>query len=80
MLNAKEAIIEKLRELALNSNIGLDYDWISKELAFLDDMEITEDQLKAFVNGEYAYESNYDYPNPMSDAWDIFDDIISNGM
>jgi hypothetical protein len=79
MLNAKEAIIEKLRELALNSKIGLDYDWISKELAFLD-MEITEDQLKAFVNGEYAYESNYDYHNPLSDAWDIFDDICSNGM
>lgn len=77
MLNAKKAIIERLIEL---SDEPINTSQLEEVFDFLDGIEITEDELEFFVKGRYAYETNPLRGEPLSDAWDIFDDIISNGM
>lgn len=78
MINVKNAIIEKLKEISLPSNLGVDFDYISEEFSYLSDMEITEEQFQEFLNGKYAYESNPVHGNNLSDAWDLFDDIATD--
>lgn len=77
MLVARDAIVNKM---VYDGHITVEeYFDVYEDLRFLNGVQITEKQLDLFFAGEYSYENNF-MPSTLSDAWDIVDDIISNGI
>lgn len=77
MLYAREAIVNTLIYQGYIS--AEDYCIVYDMLFCIDGIQITEKQLDMFFAGEYAYENNF-MMSSLSDAWDIVDDVMSNGV